>query len=76
MRLCAARLVLFASAALAAACTGPGAKDYPLAETARPLGTLSGAALSAPPVARDVTFERIVRARSEPHNWLTYIRRL
>jgi len=26
----------------------------------------------APPVANAVTFERIVRARSEPHNWLTY----
>src|SRR5918997_2514419 len=27
---------------------------------------------SAPPVAKDVTYERILNARSEPHNWLTY----
>lgn len=27
---------------------------------------------SAPPVVQDVTFERLLRARSEPHNWLTY----
>src|SRR5690606_13314244 len=27
---------------------------------------------NAPPVVRDVTFERLLRARSEPHNWLTY----
>ncbi len=27
---------------------------------------------SAPPVAQDVTYERILDARSEPQNWLTY----
>lgn len=27
---------------------------------------------NAPPVVQDVTFERLLRARSEPHNWLTY----
>ena len=27
---------------------------------------------SAPPVARDLTYDRILRARSEPQNWLTY----
>jgi alcohol dehydrogenase (cytochrome c) len=26
----------------------------------------------APPVVRNVTYERILRARSEPQNWLTY----
>src|SRR4026207_1310583 len=25
-----------------------------------------------PPVAKDLTYERILNARSEPHNWLTY----
>jgi alcohol dehydrogenase (cytochrome c) len=27
---------------------------------------------SAPPVAKDVTYERLLDARSEPQNWLTY----
>ena len=27
---------------------------------------------TAPPVANNVTYERILNARSEPHNWLTY----
>jgi len=35
-------------------------------------GTLSGLVGSAPPVAQNVTYERIVDARSEPENWLTY----
>jgi alcohol dehydrogenase (cytochrome c) len=34
--------------------------------------TLSGIKGSAPPAAKDVTYERILNARSEPHNWLTY----
>src|ERR687884_334987 len=34
--------------------------------------TLSGVVGSAPPVARDVTTDRIRNARSEPENWLTY----
>ena len=34
--------------------------------------TLTFVAGSAPPVARNVTYERILRARTEPHNWLTY----
>jgi alcohol dehydrogenase (cytochrome c) len=34
--------------------------------------TLSGIKGSAPPAAKDVTYERILDARSEPHNWLTY----
>lgn len=36
------------------------------------LGSASGAVGNAPPVVKDVTYERIVNARSEPHNWLTY----
>lgn len=38
-------------------------------------GTLSGKSPggeTAPPVVSDVTYERIVDARSEPENWLTY----
>ncbi len=35
--------------------------------------TLSLMAGSAPPVAKDVTYERILKARDEePHNWLSY----
>ncbi|HEV2778952.1 MAG TPA: PQQ-dependent dehydrogenase, methanol/ethanol family [Actinophytocola sp.] len=38
-------------------------------------GRLSGKVAGgdvAPPVVRDVNYERILNARSEPHNWLTY----
>ena len=34
--------------------------------------TLSGNAGTAPPVVENVTYERILDARSEPENWLTY----
>jgi alcohol dehydrogenase (cytochrome c) len=34
--------------------------------------SLTFVAGSAPPVAQNVTYERILAARSEPHNWLTY----
>src|ERR687894_1831646 len=34
--------------------------------------TLSGIKGEAPPVTKDVTYERILNARSEPQNWLTY----
>ncbi len=47
-------------------------KHYVPAERAVNLGSLSAAVGSAPPVVRDVTYERILEARSEPHNWLTY----
>src|SRR5438094_76560 len=33
---------------------------------------LSGKTGTAPPVVSDVTYERILDARSEPENWLTY----
>jgi alcohol dehydrogenase (cytochrome c) len=40
---------------------------------ATPLHEINAAAVGqAPPVAGAVTSERIVRARTEPHNWLTY----
>jgi alcohol dehydrogenase (cytochrome c) len=51
---------------------GHSQRDYPLFAEARPLGSLSGLKGFAPPVADTVTFERILRARSEPQNWLTY----
>jgi alcohol dehydrogenase (cytochrome c) len=34
--------------------------------------TLSTAVGSAPPAAKGVNYNRILKARSEPHNWLTY----
>ena len=34
--------------------------------------TLTTVPGTAPQVARNVTYQRILRARSEPHNWLTY----
>ena len=37
------------------------------------LGNLSAKVGNAPPVAKDVTYERILDAReAEPHNWITY----
>ncbi|WP_027943508.1 PQQ-dependent dehydrogenase, methanol/ethanol family [Amycolatopsis taiwanensis] len=41
---------------------------------ARPINfsELSAAVGSAPAVAESVTYDRILRARAEPHNWLTY----
>jgi len=43
----------------------PGTVGEPLPNFSQALGT-------APPVAQNVTAERIVNARSEPQNWLTY----
>ena len=40
--------------------------------TGQPLPKFSQATGTAPPVAQNVIAERIVNARSEPHNWLTY----
>jgi alcohol dehydrogenase (cytochrome c) len=48
------------------------ATEYVDAGKAVSQATLSGVVGLAPPVARNVTYERIVRARSEPQNWLTY----
>jgi alcohol dehydrogenase (cytochrome c) len=48
------------------------ATDYVDAGQAVENSSLSGIVGSAPPVAKDVTYERILNARSEPHNWLTY----
>ena len=64
-------LCLLLAGALLVACSEER-REYPLKEEGRDLGSLSGAAGSAPPVAAGVTFDRILRARAEPHNWLTY----
>ncbi|HEX8695694.1 MAG TPA: PQQ-dependent dehydrogenase, methanol/ethanol family [Longimicrobium sp.] len=65
-------LALAAALCLAAACGHPWA-NLPVSEQARP-STRQNARLrgSAPPVAASVTYERILRAREEPRNWLTY----
>src|SRR5215210_8400132 len=47
-------------------------EEYVDAGVAVDNSSLSGIVGSAPPVAKDVTYERILDARSEPHNWLTY----
>jgi alcohol dehydrogenase (cytochrome c) len=58
--------------ALAAACAKPF-PNYPVTTTAVPFKALdAGMVGSAPDVASGVTFSRLVNARSEPHNWLTY----
>ncbi|HEV3399267.1 MAG TPA: PQQ-binding-like beta-propeller repeat protein, partial [Actinomycetes bacterium] len=48
------------------------ATDYVDAGQAIDNSTLAGIIGSAPPVAKGVTYDRILNARSEPHNWLTY----
>ena len=48
------------------------ATEYVDAGTAIPYQTLSADVGSAPPVTKGVTYERILKAREEPHNWLTY----
>ena len=46
--------------------------DYVDAGQAIENSSLSGIVGSAPPVTDGVTYERILNARSEPQNWLTY----
>ena len=48
------------------------ATDYVDAGQAVGNSTLSPIIGSAPPVTEGVTYERILNARSEPQNWLTY----
>ncbi|MBO0728986.1 MAG: PQQ-dependent dehydrogenase, methanol/ethanol family, partial [Acidimicrobiaceae bacterium] len=48
------------------------AVEYVDAGEAIDQGVLSGKTGTAPPVVSSVTYERILDARSEPHNWLTY----
>jgi alcohol dehydrogenase (cytochrome c) len=47
-------------------------QEYIEAPAALDLRTQSSIPGNAPPVVEDVTYERILNARSEPHNWLTY----
>ncbi len=44
----------------------------PVTQTGKLLHSLSDAVGTAPPVAQRVTADRLVNARSEPQNWLTY----
>src|SRR4051795_9900481 len=46
--------------------------EYRPAPPAVNFGSLTTATGAAPPVAQGVTYERILDARSEPQNWLTY----
>src|SRR3954451_6438349 len=48
------------------------ATEYVDAGAAVPYMALSQTVGSAPPVTNDVNYERILNARSEPQNWLTY----
>jgi alcohol dehydrogenase (cytochrome c) len=48
------------------------ATDYVDAGQAIDNSTLSVLVGSAPPVTKGVNYDRILNARSEPHNWLTY----
>src|SRR4030095_12736537 len=48
------------------------ATDYVDAGQAIDNSSLSGLLGGAPPVTDGVTYERILNARSEPQNWLTY----
>src|SRR5439155_27110453 len=48
------------------------ATEYVDAGTAIPYADLSAAVGNAPPVTKGVTYERILNAREEPQNWLTY----
>ena len=48
------------------------ATEYVDAGTAVPYAALSNSVGKAPPVAKGVTYERILNARDEPQNWLTY----
>ena len=47
-------------------------QEYVEAPAALDLSSQSAVVGQAPPVVEDVTYERILEARTEPHNWLTY----
>jgi alcohol dehydrogenase (cytochrome c) len=52
---------------------GRASHDFAVTEYSRPFSSLNKAkAGSAPPVAQTVTAQRLVNARAEPQNWLTY----
>jgi alcohol dehydrogenase (cytochrome c) len=61
-----------AASALVACSSDPPAR-VPIVETSRPFQSFNDEARgSAPPVAAAVDFARLLRARAEPGNWLTY----
>jgi alcohol dehydrogenase (cytochrome c) len=52
---------------------GRNSHDFAVTEHSRPFSSLNKAkAGSAPPVVQAVTAQRLVNARAEPQNWLTY----
>jgi alcohol dehydrogenase (cytochrome c) len=52
---------------------GRASHDFAVTEHSRPFSSLNKAkAGSAPPVVQTVTAQRLVNARAEPQNWLTY----
>jgi alcohol dehydrogenase (cytochrome c) len=65
-------LVVLGLLCLVALTGARSSSKYPVTQEGKPAAALSGAKGSAPPVARALTSERLLRARSEPQNWLTY----
>ncbi len=75
MRITKALLTLTLLGGLAACYPSDQGPQWPITQHGQPFDRppLDSAQRGhAPPVADAVTFERLVRARSEPHNWLTY----
>jgi alcohol dehydrogenase (cytochrome c) len=65
--------VLLGAAALSACYPSEMAPNWPVTQTQQSFDQMDAAnRRQAPPVASAVTGDRIARARSEPHNWLTY----
>jgi alcohol dehydrogenase (cytochrome c) len=70
-----ARILMAAAACMTLAGCYPSelGPKWPITQQQQSFDELDAAlAEAAPPVADAVTGERIARARSEPHNWLTY----
>jgi alcohol dehydrogenase (cytochrome c) len=65
-------LLLAISVIFAAGC-GRSLPNWPVSETSRPFSELNETMRGrAPAVAQTVTYQRLLNARSEPQNWLTY----
>ena len=62
----------FAALLLCLTTTSSAQEHTPLTTEGQPVTALSGVRGTAPPVAQAVTSARLVRARAEPQNWLTY----
>lgn len=64
--------MMLTACASVVACTRP-LPPWPVTERGKPLAAWDSSRVGrAPVVAQRVTAERLVRAREEPHNWLTY----